>query len=66
MHREEVAERIRAGIQDLRFDALEITVTASQGMTTYLPEEAFTATISRADNALSKAKLLGRNRIEVA
>ena len=62
----QVAERIRAGIQDLRFDALDITVTASQGMTPYLPEEAFTATISRADNALSKAKLLGRNRMEVA
>ena len=60
----QVAERIRAGIQDLRFETSAISTTASQGMTAYRPEEVFAATISRADNALAKAKFLGRNRIE--
>ena len=62
----QVTERIRAGIQELRFTTMEISVTASQGMTAYHPEEPFTVTIARADKALAKAKFLGRNRTEVA
>ena len=61
-----VAERIRQNIQALSFDANDLKVTASLGMTLYLPEETFSTTITRADHALLNSKSLGRNRIEVA
>lgn len=62
----QVAERILESIENLHFDAFDIHVTASVGLTTHQPDETFSETISRADSALLNAKSLGRNRVEIA
>ena len=61
------AERLRALIEQQRFDgfAEDFTVTASMGVAEFQNLEAVSETISRADNALYRAKAAGRNRVEL-
>jgi two-component system cell cycle response regulator len=55
------AERLRVTIEQLRPAGLAIT--ASLGVATRQPEEAFDPLFSRADSALYRAKESGRNRV---
>ena len=57
------AERLRAGIEARRFDAAG-SVTASFGAVVLAADEGFDALIKRADMALYRAKLAGRNCVE--
>jgi diguanylate cyclase (GGDEF)-like protein len=62
------AEKIRSALpeQILTFDDKTFTVSASFGVAQYIPGESLEQTISRADDALYRAKTSGRNRIELA
>ena len=57
------AERLRAGIEARHFDAAG-SVTASFGAVVLAADEGFDALIKRADMALYRAKLAGRNCVE--
>ena len=62
-----IAERIRNAIENTSMknrDGISYTVTVSQGISCYIPDEDQTALISRADQALYKAKQNQRNRVE--
>jgi diguanylate cyclase (GGDEF)-like protein len=61
-------DRIRAGVEAARFDALPhaLQVTVSMGAARYRPGETIDETIQRADLALYKAKQGGRNRVELS
>ena len=61
-----VAERVRNAVGNLRFAHIDpdIRVTVSIGLAQYRPEECIEDTEKRADTALYRAKLAGRNRIE--
>jgi len=64
-----VAERIRAVLVDRPFECLNhsITVSTSVGVVTFDPlRDDWESLLSRADQALYRAKALGRNRVEVA
>jgi diguanylate cyclase len=51
---------------DCRFDGKTVRVpTFSAGLTLYVPGDAHTTLVDRADRALYRAKRLGRNRVEV-
>lgn len=58
-----VAERVREAIAAIRVDGggKELKVTTSCGVATYLPKESPQAWLSRADEALYRAKHQGRN-----
>lgn len=60
------AERLRQLIEARKFLQSEenFSVTASLGCTTYRPKEELSQMISRADEALYRAKNSGRNRVE--
>ncbi|MFH2098113.1 MAG: GGDEF domain-containing protein [Pseudomonadota bacterium] len=60
------ASRIREEAAELRFPGLpgDFGVTVSVGVATYAPGEPLDDLITRADNAMYRAKHLGRNRIE--
>lgn len=60
------AERLRQLIEARKFLQSEenFSVTASLGYTTYRPKEELSQMISRADEALYRAKNSGRNRVE--
>lgn len=62
------AERIRRLIETTRFPGFDddFKVTVSMGVTEYRPIEDISESISRADQALYRAKHAGRNRIEYA
>ena len=64
-----VAERLRAGVEALSFqhDGLALTITVSIGVSTYpVPGLADPEALLRAaDDALYKAKELGRNRVHI-
>lgn len=60
-----LAERLRTKIQDEEFDRVG-QVTASFGVATFHPRENSEALVKRADEALYRAKRMGRNRVEKA
>ena len=62
------AERIRVAVEEkpVETDAQAVPVTISMGCASYQPNETMTEFINRADEALYRAKELGRNRVEVA
>jgi len=62
------AERIRRLIEATRFPGFgdDFKVTVSMGLTEYRPVEDISESISRADQALYRAKNAGRNRVEYA
>lgn len=59
-----LAEKLRQSIDAHRFEDGD-RVTASFGVTEYLPGESIDLTVQRADAALYNAKRKGRNRVEV-
>lgn len=59
----ELAERLRLAVAGAPFAAAG-RVTASFGLAQFVPPEAPEATLSRADQALYRAKAGGRNRVE--
>lgn len=60
-----LAERLRSSIADQEFNST-FGVTASFGLAEYETDEGLEALIKRADEALYKAKTLGRDRVELA
>jgi len=62
-----VAERVRKAISDttIQRDDLTFQVTISIGITSTQQEEKLEDLISKADQALYRAKKLGRNRVEI-
>ncbi|SCY71980.1 GGDEF domain-containing protein [Desulfoluna spongiiphila] len=60
------AERVRALTEGLSYEGLpaDFRVTISVGVTKYTPSEDIKASITRADDALYRAKRNGRNRVE--
>ena len=60
-----IAERFRLQLQDnpVRFDTVEMTITASFGVAVYRKEESRESWISRADGNMYNAKQSGRNRV---
>ncbi len=67
---EELAERLRVKVMEqpivYESQALPVTCTISSGVAQMLDAEAVEKTISRADEALYRAKAAGRNRVETA
>jgi diguanylate cyclase (GGDEF)-like protein len=64
-----LAERIRTRIaaEPFRYETEQFAVTVSIGVANYRPnDEKFERILARADQALYRAKSLGRNRIEIA
>lgn len=63
-----VAERLRAAVQQLRFEDLNagLQVTVSVGLAQAEAASTLPDLLQRADAALYRAKRLGRNRVEVA
>jgi diguanylate cyclase (GGDEF)-like protein len=60
----DVAERIRTGLEKLRFPHLPVAITASFGVTTLLENDSSELLLERVDKALYLAKNSGRNRVE--
>lgn len=62
-----VAERMRQAIENIlfRYDAFDIRVTASQGLSSLMTEDDLNSMLGRCDKALYSAKNEGRNRIIV-
>jgi diguanylate cyclase (GGDEF)-like protein len=58
------AERLRLAIASHSFDQVG-EVTASFGVTAFVPEDDSSSLLKRVDDALYRAKELGRNRVEV-
>eukprot|EP01035_Chromulina_nebulosa_P055932 gene55932-76675_t len=61
----EAAARLVSAIKVSDFDIVG-TITCSFGVTEYCPGESAEILIARADNALYRAKMNGRNRVEIA
>jgi two-component system, cell cycle response regulator len=59
------AERLRQSVQDLKIEhaGVPIGITASLGIAEYRPGETLEALIDRADRAMYRAKVGGRNRV---
>ncbi|MCT0207642.1 biofilm regulation diguanylate cyclase SiaD [Synechococcus sp. CS-1332] len=62
-----VAKRMLANIRSMRvsIDDMELSLTASLGLTEHKPDENYDATFRRADKALLMAKNAGRDRLMV-
>ncbi|MEJ7808203.1 MAG: GGDEF domain-containing protein [Telluria sp.] len=62
------AERARRLVESAKFSALgdDFQVTVSLGVTWYQPKEQISQALSRADEALYRAKHAGRNRVETS
>ncbi len=62
------AERVRTSIEKdpVETDAQSVPVTISIGCSSYNPDETMSEFINRADEALYRAKEMGRNRVEIA
>ncbi|MDN2483390.1 GGDEF domain-containing protein [Vibrio agarivorans] len=59
-----LAERLRENVADKhKLDAVHLEITSSFGVATLLKGETWKELISRADDALYRAKRLGRNRV---
>lgn len=61
------AERIRKSIEAIKITDLKgnvFNITVSQGLASYKPGDDIHSIVSRADNALYRAKAEGRNRVE--
>ena len=67
-HARELLERIRQAVQALEIahSAGSLQLTVSIGLAQHLPGDTVEHTLERADQALYRAKALGRNRVEVA
>ena len=61
----QAAEKLRTAVEQVRFDEIG-TVTCSFGVAQYVYGDTAETLISRADEALYRAKLNGRNRVELA
>lgn len=63
-----VAERVRSAIMELKIEyaGVVLKVTASQGVAAYVSGEPIEVLIDRADRAMYRAKVDGRNRVVVA
>jgi diguanylate cyclase (GGDEF)-like protein len=61
----QAAEKLRNGIEQVKFDEIG-TVTCSFGVAQYEDGDTAEALISRADDALYRAKLNGRNQVKLA
>jgi diguanylate cyclase (GGDEF)-like protein len=61
----QTAEKLRIAIEHARFDSIGM-VTCSFGVAEYVQGDTADTLISRADDALYRAKLNGRNRVELA
>lgn len=63
-----IAETLREKIEDpsLQFGEVEIRMTASFGVTQYIPDEEVDQLFIRVDEALYAAKTAGRNRSEIS
>jgi len=59
-----LAEKLRTAIEEAPFPAIG-TSTSSFGVAQYMDGESFKDTVARADTALYRAKVNGRNRVEV-
>jgi len=59
-----LAEKLRQVLEEYVFSA-RFHVTASFGVTEYVPGESKDTLLKRVDDALYRAKALGRNRVEV-
>jgi diguanylate cyclase (GGDEF)-like protein len=61
----QAAEKLRKAVEQIKFDEIG-TVTCSFGVAQYVYGDTAESLTSRADNALYRAKLNGRNRVELA
>jgi diguanylate cyclase (GGDEF)-like protein len=61
----QAAEKLRAAIEQIAIDGIE-TVTCSFGIAEYADSDTALSLIARADRALYRAKVNGRNRVELA
>ena len=61
-----LAERLRSLVAELRIAGLEQTITVSIGVAVWQPGDSCKTIISRADDAMYRAKHGGRNRVEMA
>jgi diguanylate cyclase (GGDEF)-like protein len=61
-----LAERLRSLVAELGIEGLEQTITVSIGVTVWQAGDSVKTIISRADDAMYRAKHSGRNRVETA
>ena len=61
----QAAEKLRKAVEQIKFDDIG-TLTCSFGVAQYVYGDTAESLISRADDALYRAKLNGRNRVELA
>lgn len=66
-HAYTIVERIRQAIAEISdVGGVRVSLTASFGLAGHRADDSFSATVSRADQALYAAKAAGRNRVESA